>query len=159
MAVRTLPKMLIGWREWASLPDLNIPAVKVKIDTGARTSAIHAFDIDPFEKNGQRFVRFAIHPLQGRDDISVLCEARLLESRRVKNSGGVSHKRYVISTRMSMGGRTWPIELTLANRDQMKFRMLIGRSSMNGNLIVDPQLSYQAGRVAALPLYSVEEEK
>ncbi len=155
----SFPKMLIGWREWAALPDLAIPAIKVKLDTGARTSAIHAFDIDPFEKNGQRFVRFAIHPLQGRDDVSVVCEAKQLEQRNVKNSGGISHRRYVIQTRILLAGRSWPIELTLANRDQMKFRMLIGRSSMSGNLLVDPQLSFLAGRMSPLTLYSVEGEK
>ncbi|WP_319542211.1 ATP-dependent zinc protease [uncultured Pseudodesulfovibrio sp.] len=147
------PKFIIGWREWISLPDFHIPAIKAKIDTGARTSAIHAFQIEPFEKAGERYVRFCIHPLQGRDDISIPCEAKLIDQRKVTNSGGTTQKRYVISTTLELAGRQWEIELTLTNRDQMKFRMLLGRSAMRGHLIIDPQQSYQAGKMKAETLY------
>ncbi|QGY41991.1 ATP-dependent zinc protease [Pseudodesulfovibrio cashew] len=139
--------MTIGWREWISLPDFFVPAIKAKIDTGAATSAIHAFDVTTFTRDGQRFVRFCIHPLQGRDDISIPCEAPLLDKRKVKNSGGRSQERYVVGTTLEVAGRRWPIELTLTSRDEMKFRMLLGRSAMRGRLVVDPHLSYQAGKI------------
>lgn len=147
------PKFIIGWREWISLPDFHVPAIKAKIDTGAKTSAIHAFDVEPFEKNGEQFVRFCIHPLQGRDDVSIPCEAKLIDKRKVTNSGGTSQKRYVIATTLEIGGQRWEIELTLTNRDEMKFRMLLGRSAMRGHLIVDPQLSHQTGKLKAESLY------
>ncbi len=147
------PKIIIGWREWVSLPNFFVPAIKAKIDTGAKTSAIHAFHIEPFERAGKRYVRFYIHPLQGRDDISIPCEAKLIDKRKVTNSGGKSQKRYVIGTTVEIAGRRWEIELTLTNRDEMKFRMLLGRSAMKGHLLVDPQLSHQAGRIEAESLY------
>jgi len=146
MTTHKQPKMIIGWREWVSLPDFCVPGIKVKVDSGAATSAIHAFDIEPFDKDGVPFVRFNIHPLQGRHDISMPCEAKLVDRRMVKNSGGKSQNRYVIETTLSLAGSRWTIDLTLTNRDQMKFRMLLGRSAMRGRLIVDPQLSYQAGK-------------
>lgn len=139
------PKMIIGWREWLALPDLGVPAIKAKVDTGARTSALHAFDVTPYEENGRQYVSFHVHPLQGNDDISIPCTAPLIDRRKVTNSGGQSQKRYVIGTTLLIAGRSWPIELTLTNRDQMKFRMLLGRNAMSGRLVVDPTLSMQAG--------------
>lgn len=147
------PKMIIGWREWISLPDFRVPGIKVKVDTGAATSAIHAFNIVPFEKDGERFVRFNIHPLQGRHDVSIPCEAKLIDRRKVTNSGGQSQNRYVIETAMEIAGQRWTIDLTLTNRDQMKFRMLLGRSAMRGKLIVDPHLSYLAGKHSSATFY------
>nr|WP_287410763.1 ATP-dependent zinc protease [Pseudodesulfovibrio sp.] len=147
------PKMIIGWREWISLPDFFIPAIKAKIDTGAKTSAIHAFQIEPFERSGEKYVRFYIHPLQGRDDVSIPCEARIIDKRKVTNSGGIGQKRYVIGTTVEIAGRQWEIELTLTNRDEMKFRMLLGRSAMKGVLIVDPQQSHQTGIVNTEKIY------
>jgi len=145
--------MIIGWREWLALPDLEIPAIKAKVDTGARTSALHAFDITPFEENGVNFVAFNIHPLQGNDEVSIACTAPLVDRRKVTNSGGQTQKRYVIGTTLQIAGRTWPIELTLTNRDEMKFRMLLGRNAMSGRLIVDPNLSMQAGGKTAAAIY------
>ena len=139
------PKMIIGWREWLALPDLGVPAIKAKVDTGAKTSTLHAFDVVPFERDGVRFVSFNIHPLQGSDEVVIPCTAPLVDRRRVTNSGGQSQKRYVIATTLQIAGRSWTIELTLTNRDAMKFRMLLGRNAMNGRLIVDPHLSMQAG--------------
>ncbi|WP_286182104.1 ATP-dependent zinc protease [Desulfovibrio sp. Huiquan2017] len=139
------PKMIIGWREWVGLPDLDVPAVKAKVDTGARTSALHAFDVEPFERDGRRFVAFNVHPLQGNDNLVIPCSAPLVDRRKVTNSGGQSQNRYVIATTLLLAGRTWPIELTLTNRDEMKFRMLLGRNAMSGRLLVDPSLSMQAG--------------
>ncbi|QJB58443.1 ATP-dependent zinc protease [Pseudodesulfovibrio sp. zrk46] len=145
--------MIIGWREWVSLPDFCVPGIKVKVDSGAATSAIHAFDIVPFERDGAQFVRFNIHPLQGRHDISIPCEAPLVDRRKVTNSGGQSQKRFVVRTTLEIVGRRWSIDLTLTNRDQMKFRMLLGRSGMSQRLIVDPQLSYQAGKYNSATFY------
>lgn len=147
------PKMIIGWREWVSLPDFRVPGIKVKVDTGAATSAIHAFDIEPFERNGERFVRFNIHPLQGRHDISIPCESKLIDKRQVKSSSGQSQNRYVVRTTLVIAGRQWAIDLTLTNRDQMKFRMLLGRSAMRKRIIVDPHLSYQAGKHSSATFY------
>jgi hypothetical protein len=148
------PKMIIGWREWLALPELNIPAIKAKIDTGAKTSALHAFDVAPFEQDGIRFVSFNIHPLQGNDKIVIPCTAPLVDRRKVTNSGGQSQKRYVIGTTLQIAGRSWPIELTLTNRDEMKFRMLLGRNAMSGKLIVDPHLSMQAGNQYGAEIYN-----
>ena len=153
MITHKQPKIIIGWREWVSLPDFCVPGIKVKIDTGAASSAIHAFDIEPFENEGIPFVRFNIHPLQSRHDIAIPCEAKLVDRRKVKNSGGKSQNRYVVETTLNLAGRQWPIELTLTNRDQMKFRMLLGRSAMRGRIIVDPQLSYQAGKYSSSTFY------
>ncbi|XXJ18592.1 ATP-dependent zinc protease family protein [Desulfovibrio caledoniensis] len=148
------PKMIIGWREWVGLPDLNVPAVKVKVDTGARTSALHAFDVVPFERDGVRYVSFNVHPLQGDDNLVIPCTAPLLDRRKVTNSGGQSQNRHVIATTLLLAGRAWPIELTLTNRDEMKFRMLLGRNAMSGRLVVDPSLSMQAGNAPGKRAYA-----
>jgi len=135
-------KGVIGWREWASLPLLGIRLLKVKIDTGARTSALHAFNIKPFDQDGRTWVRFDVHPYQ-RDDVHIrTCSAPTLDYRWVTNSGGKREKRFVIETPISMDGLEWPIELTLAGRDQMGFRMLLGRTALNGRFVIDPARSY-----------------
>jgi len=141
---RRKPRILphIGWREWVSLPDLQIDAVKAKIDTGARTSAIHAWNIAPFEKNGELWVRFELHPLQRNNKLSVLCEAPVKIEKTVRSSNGAEQARYFIETNIGLGELSWPIELSLANRDQMGFRMLLGRTALRRRLIVDPARSY-----------------
>jgi hypothetical protein len=134
--------LLIGWREWVGLPDLGAARVNAKIDTGARTSAIHAWEIMPYEKRGQPWVRFIFHPLQADTDDGLTCTARVLDERQVRSSSGHAERRFVIRTTLALGGRSWPIEVTLAQRDQMGFRMLIGRTALRGRTLVDPSRSY-----------------
>jgi hypothetical protein len=139
-------KTVIGWREWIALPDLGIQAIKAKIDTGARTSALHTFALEPFESGGILKVKFGVHPLQRRKDITINCVADVIDRRRVTSSDGQSEKRYVIRTDVALGDLKWPIELSLTNRRSMRFRMLMGRAAISGYLLVDPSKSYLNGR-------------
>jgi hypothetical protein len=136
---------IAGWREWVALPELGIARIKAKLDTGARTSALHAFSIERFRRNGEAWVTFDIHPMQGAGDPKVRAEARVVDERRVSDSGGHREKRLVIATQLVVGDIGWPIELTLANRDSMRFRLLIGRAAMRHRLAVDPGRSYLQG--------------
>ena len=134
--------LTIGWREWISLPNLGIMQIKAKIDTGACSSALHAFNIKIFEENDKQRVRFKVHPVQ-RDTINtVIAEADLLEWREVRNSGGKAELRPVIVTAVELMGKQWPIELTLTNRDAMGFRMLLGRQAIKGRFLIDCEKSY-----------------
>ncbi len=137
---------VVGWREWVALPRLGIKAVKVKVDTGARTSALHAFNVRPFKKDGRDWVRFEIHPLQRNDVAIKACEAEAVDYRWVTNSGGGREKRFVIVTDLQLGAASWPIEMTLTDRDQMGFRMLLGRTALERRLTVDPARSYCFGK-------------
>lgn len=143
------PRPVVGWREWVALPRLGIKAVKVKVDTGARTSALHAFNVRPFKKDGRDWVRFEIHPLQRNDAVTKACVAEAVDYRWVTNSGGGREKRFVIVTELRLGSESWPIEMTLTDRDQMGFRMLLGRTSMERRLTVDPARSYCFGKPRA----------
>lgn len=136
----------LGWREWAALPDLNIPLIKAKVDTGARSSALHAFMVDPYKRGGSHWIMFAIHPYQNRTDIIVECHAPIHDRRVVSDSGGHRNRRYVIKTQLVVGQKIMVAELTLTNRDTMKFRMLLGRTAMRGHYLVDPQKSYLQGK-------------
>ena len=136
----------IGWREWLALPDWGVDAIKAKIDTGARTSAVHAFDIETYELGGVAMARFAIHPWQDSSSDAVVVEAPLLERRQVRSSSGAAGERPVVLTTMELAGRQRPIEVTLTRRDEMGFRMLIGRQALRRHYVVDPGRSYLGGR-------------
>lgn len=138
------PALHIGWREWVALPQLGVKAVKAKIDTGARTSSIHAWKIQPFQRGGQIWLRFELHPEQRSMRGAVMCEAPVVDRRQVRSSGGHVTTRYVIKTTLELGTGSWPIELTLTNRDQMGFRMLLGRTALKGGVLIDPARSFLA---------------
>ena len=136
----------LGWREWVRLPDLAIDAIKVKVDTGARTSAIHAFELATFTENNKERVEFRIHPLQKDDATIVTCIADVVDKRVVTDSGGHKEERIVIVTTIGIGKYSWPIEATLTARDNMLFRMLLGRTAIKGRAQVNPARSYLIGK-------------
>ena len=148
-------KLRLGWREWVALPDLNLPAIKAKVDTGARTSALHAYLIEPYTRDGTEMLRFMIHPIQHNQDFSVECHCPVFDYREVTDSGGHREMRYVIQSDIVVGGAAWPIELTLTNRDTMRFRMLLGRRAMEDRFVVDPGASYVNGKLRARKLYGI----
>jgi hypothetical protein len=133
---------LIGWREWASLPKLGVDRVKVKVDTGARTSALHAYKLELTEEKGKEWVTCYLHPLQKNTELEVICRAPVKERRVVKDSGGHEETRVVIDTKIEIGGARWSIELTLTDRENMGFRMLLGRRAIKGRFYVDPTQSF-----------------
>ena len=137
----------IGWKEWVALPSLGIPAIKAKIDTGARTSALHTFRLETFRSGNQDMVKFYVHPLQTKTKIQIECIAPVLDKRLVRDSGGHAEERYVIYSDIVLGSREWPIEITLTNRDDMLFRMLLGRTAIiDGHFTVNPGKSYLTGK-------------
>lgn len=133
---------LIGWRERLALPELGVTSVKAKIDTGARSSALHAFDIETFEREGVAFVRFKVHPAQRNKKKIITVEAKLLDTRPVRSSSGEAETRPVIQTTVATEHQQWPIELTLTNREEMGFRMLLGRQAVRSRFLVDSGRSY-----------------
>ncbi|MGR3570939.1 putative ATP-dependent zinc protease, partial [Brevirhabdus sp.] len=135
-------KITLGWEEWVALPKLGLPALKAKVDTGARTSALHAFEIEPFGPAAKPKVRFSVHPVPGRSDLVIPCSAELIDRREVTSSNGESEWRYVISTMLNVGGRHWPIELTLTDRGSMAYRMLLGRQALSDEVVVSPNDSF-----------------
>lgn len=136
----------VGWREWVALPELGIPHIKAKVDTGARTSALHAFELDTVEQDDRLLARFSIHPIQDDNDTVLRCIAPVIDQRTVTDSGGHQELRYVIESMVTLAGTSWPVEFTLTSRENMKFRMLLGRTAMRGRMLVDPGKSFLHGR-------------
>ncbi len=139
---------LVGWREWLSLPQIGIDRIKAKVDTGARTSALHTCFVEPYDNGGQKWLRFGVHPLQRRSEPMVVCTAPVVDRRVVADSGGHRQQRWVIATELHFAGLIRTIELTLTERDSMRFRMLLGRTALEGLFLVDPARSYLMGRPA-----------
>ncbi|TBX70192.1 30S ribosomal protein S6--L-glutamate ligase [Flavobacterium silvisoli] len=141
-------KIILGSEEWCSFPELGIPAIKARVDSGAKTSALHAINIAPFIKDGENWVKFDINPIQNNLKTVIHCEAKLIDKRIVKSSSGFREQRYVISANLKIGNDAWEIEMTLTNRDSMGFRMLLGREAMSGRILVDPEQKYLLGQTS-----------
>lgn len=137
---------VIGWREWVALPELKIDQIKCKVDTGAKTSALHAFFVEPFKKSGCEYVRFGMHPVQKNSGTEVICTSKVHDQREVTDSGGHREKRYVILTTIKLGQHNWQAEVTLTDRETMLFRMLLGRDAIKNQFIVNPARSYLIGK-------------
>lgn len=135
--------LILGWEEWIALPDLGLPAIKAKVDTGARTSALHAVFVEPFGPAKSRKVRFGVHPIPRRSDVEITCVAPLVGKREVRSSNGEREERFVIETPIRIGEAVWPIEITLTNRHMMAYRMLIGRQALASRALVDPSASFK----------------
>lgn len=133
-------KLLIGRSEWCALPQLNLPAIKAKVDTGAQTSAIHAFDINPLKQRGRWVAHFSIHPMQGNERLIRRCKAPIIDQRNVMSSNGHKENRYVIESTLILGGHEWTIQLTLSNRDPLRYRMLLGLEALKHRVVIDPNL-------------------
>jgi ribosomal protein S6--L-glutamate ligase len=141
-------KIIVGSEEWCAFPSLGVPAIKARVDSGAKTSSMHAFNIHKFRRDGESWVSFEVHPLQNNRRVVIRCERPVIDKRVVKSSSGVSETRYVIGATIKAGTDNWDIELTLANRDSMGYRMLLGREAMSGRMLVDPSLSFCLGEVS-----------
>ncbi len=148
-------KIILGCEEWCSFPELGIPTIKARVDSGAKTSALHAVNIAPFIKDERNWVRFDINPIQNNVKTIIHCEAPLVDKRVVKSSSGYREHRYVIQTSLDIGNSKWLIEMTLTNRDSMGFRMLLGREAMSGRVLVDPEQKYLLGQPTADSLKEV----
>lgn len=140
-------KDIIGWREWLSLPDLKIKRIKAKVDTGARTSSLHAFDLKIIKKGEKEYAHFIVHPEQDDNETIIKCKAEIIEYRKIKSSNGISEKRPVILTKVKVLEKNWPIEVTLTNRDEMGFRMLLGRASIKNKFLVDAGKSFYSKKI------------
>ena len=149
MKSKQLP--VLGWREWVALPGLGVKKIRCKVDTGARTSALHTFYVEEFSREGIAMVRFGLHPEQDNQNKEVHCEAQIHDQRAVTDSGGHTETRYVIETQLVLGNNIWPIEITLTNRDTMRFRMLLGRTAIAENFLVDSAGSHLAGKPSKAP--------
>ncbi len=140
--------IVVGWDEWVSLPELGLGAIKAKVDTGAQTSALHAVDIETYTKDGIDRVKYTVHPLPDRPDVEIYCDSQLVGKRNVTSSNGETEERFIIRTPFRLMGQEWPIELSLTNREEMQYRMLVGRSTMSGRMLVDPDRSMLCGELS-----------
>lgn len=145
MSIESRNFPVLGWNEWVALPGLKVPRIKCKVDTGARTSALHAYYVEEFEEDSVHRVRFGLHPMQGDTSKEIHCVADVIDTRNVTDSGGHTEARIVISTPVIIGNYTWPIEITLTNRDTMRYRMLLGRAAIEDNFVVDAGASCLMG--------------
>lgn len=147
MSIPLTSPELLGWREWLSIPALGIARIKAKIDTGARSSCLHTRGLEIYAaESGERRVRFSVHPLPKRPSVEAKCDLPLLSSRMVRDSGGHEEERPFVRVPVTLGPHTWEVEFSLTSRDNMKFRMLLGRTAMKGRFLVNPSLSYQFGK-------------
>ena len=153
-----MSQIILGWREWVALPALGLPAIKAKVDTGAKTSALHAFQIQHVKKKGKDWIHFFIHPLQYKPDLVRKCKAELLDLREVTDSGGHREHRYVIETPLCIKEEVYPVEITLTARENMRFRMLLGRQGIQEHMLVNASASYLTGHLNALKLYTSQKE-
>ena len=146
------PFVTVGWREWVAFPEIGLPAVRAKVDTGAATSSLHAHGIETFEEEGEPWARFVVHPFFRTEKLSVPCEAPVIDERSVTSSSGHTERRVVIGVTLRLGVRSdapeWPVELTLTDRRKMRFPMLLGREAMAGRVLVDSGASFLLGRPA-----------
>lgn len=137
---------IAGWREWVALPELGIPAVEAKLDTGTRTSVLHAFDIENHIVDGRERVSFRVHPLRENDRIELRVSADVVDERIIVSSNGQEELRIVIRTPLALGGLTWPVEVTLTDRRLMKYRMLLGREALAGRVVVNSLETHLLGK-------------
>ncbi|MEJ2114863.1 MAG: RimK/LysX family protein [Gammaproteobacteria bacterium] len=144
--LKTTELSVIGWREWVSLPNLKVDQIKCKVDTGAKTSALHAYFIEPFKKSGTEYIRFGLHPLQKSSKKELICTSKVFDQRTVTDSGGHREMRYVIFTQIKLNRHIIEAEVTLTDRDSMTFRMLLGRDAIKNHFIVNPARSYLIGK-------------
>lgn len=152
-------RLLIGRHEWCQLPDLNVPAIKAKIDTGAKTSALHAFNIKLVKRGHKRFVHFDIHPLQGYEKILISCVAPIIDEREITSSNGHKEHRYVIRTAIAISDQVWEMEVTLSNRDPLRYRLLLGREALNYRVLIDPSLSCHQKRITSKKAVKLYQKK
>ncbi len=138
-------RIIVGSEEWLTLPAVGLPLIKARVDSGAKTSALHAFNIRGFTRQGVAWVSYEVHPLQDNRRVIVRFESEVVDKRMVKSSSGLAEKRYIIRTPVTLKGHTWDIEISLTNRDSMGYRMLFGREAMNGRILVDPSASFLCG--------------
>ena len=141
-------KLLIGRNEWTSLPDLSVPAIKAKIDTGAKTSSLHAVNIKKIKRSGRVYVKYDVYPIQNNDEVIVSCQSRVIDERFIMSSNGHKEHRCVISTTLCLGDQMWPIEISLADRDALRYKMLLGREALSQCTLIDPGASCCQGRVS-----------
>lgn len=142
------PRQLIGWREWVGLPDLGVDAIKAKIDTGARTSAIHAWNIAEYDTPDGPWVSFELHPIQRNNKLVIRCSAPVSDTRDIRSSSGHTEHRVIIRTRLQLGEDVWPIDISLTNRDAMGFRLLLGRAALRKHVRINPGRSFLIPRPA-----------